>query len=196
MSELKQDLVRTLVSPDLPSDYVLNSIFEIEKALLVLGRISDQISYFKELKQYRIESLDEEIRKFEDRNNCIRRVILETMKQLKPNEKTFRFPSIGKVSRRVAKDSWQIDDKDKLVQFLEGKGLKDRAVQTKEVVNVREIKKVVEEISQFEDVPGVSRVKGTESISVTYETSKGDAAAKHAKDVDLELLDSLTAEDL
>ena len=93
------------------------------------------------------------------------------MQTLKPDQKTMQFPSIGKVSRRIAKNSYKIDNEKDLIEYLDRMGDKEKVVVNKEVLNIRVAKKIIDDyVERGEEVPGVSIVVGEEGISVTFES--------------------------
>ena len=172
-------------------EVVLDSIFEIEEALLVLKRMADKIDYFKDLKKHRAKSIDAEIHTIETRGENIRQIILATMKTLEPNEKTFQFPDIGKVTRRNTKKSWKIEDEKALLEFFEEQGVKEQATYTKEVMDKKEAQRLVEEYAeQGIVVPGVVEMPESESVSISYE--KGEFKPKDAEVIgEMDSLDNL-----
>ncbi len=160
--------IEILASGDIPDDYLLSSIYEIENILLMIEENGKKVDHLKGLKKHRAKYIDDDISKFQGRNTRLREVIYNTMSRLSPKEKTIPFPGIGKVSRRKVKDTWTISDEEKMLKFFEDEGVKDQAV--REVVDAREAKKLLD---SFEDlnttVPGVEKKLGGESISITFE---------------------------
>jgi hypothetical protein len=166
----KQSAYEILISGAIPQDVCLNSVFEIDQVLLRLIELDDQLDHLKGLKKYRVDSANMAIKDVEDKVVQIRDLIHRTMVELSPGEKVLQFPSIGKVSRRKVPDGWSIDDEEALIKFLESKGLKDAAVKVKEVLDIKAAKKIIDDLSvQGETVPGVTKQKGGESISITFE---------------------------
>lgn len=196
MSE-QSDQMRMLMSNELPADYVLNSIYEIENALTLLESIGKKVDFFKELKKFRTKSVDSRIKELSEKSAFLRQVVLRTMQQLDDTQRTFQFPSIGKVSRRKGRDSWQIDDEKAVLEFLDKQGIKDQVVEMKEVVDTRKLKKLLDEIPNAESVPGVTKKTGEENISITYETPDADTLlANNEQPRNLLDLDTLTMDDL
>lgn len=165
------ELHQTLNAHDIPSDFVLSSVYEIETVLEVLKDVEEKIDYFAGLKKHRAEVLDDKIADLKHRSDCLRDVILRTMAALEPKKTTLSFPSLGKVTKRKGKQDWEITNEQSMMGFLEEHGVKDQIVKTEEVVNKSELKKTLD---NFEDqsmtVPGVKRVSKPETISVTFES--------------------------
>jgi len=196
MTEMSdQDQVRELMRDDLPADYVLNSVYEIENAIRVCEAMMKKVSFFKDLKKFRAQSIDKELRILEDKMSFMRSVILRTMLQLDPTQRTFQFPSVGKVTRRKGRATWKIEDQDAVLDYLESKGVKDQVVETKESVNMRALKKLLDDLGKTESVPGAVLSESDESISLTYETLKSDEIAADNKP-DLLDLDTLSIDDV
>ncbi len=168
-----------ITSGHVPDDACLNSVFEIENLLLRIQELNTKVDHLKGLKKFRAETVDEEIKSVNYELNQYRKVILNTMQTLKPDQKTMQFPSIGKVSRRTAKDSYKIDDEAQLVQYLDNKGDKDKVVISKEVLDIRAAKKLIEDyIERGENVPGVTEITGSEGVTITFEAKSTKAVRK------------------
>jgi phage host-nuclease inhibitor protein Gam len=176
-------------------DQALSSIHEIEDVLLLLAEINRKIDYFKALKKYRTQSIDEKVSNLALKAESIRKVILNTMNQEAPNDKTLDFPSIGKVSRRKTPDSWSVKDEEALVSFLGDEGVKEEIVRTVETIDKRKLNKLISEYDKSgKSVPGSERVPGKESLSVTLEESALEtsrSSSVEAPALDMDALDAL-----
>ena len=158
----------TMFSSGIPSDYCLNSVFEIEELLEMVRQIEDKMGFYAELKKYRAKVIDDEIQKLEERSQNIRSVILNTMKHA--DKRSLNFPSIGKVVRRAGKTTWQIEDEGELVEFLDKQGVKAQVVHTKEVVDKKSLTKVLDNMADQGIAPrGVAKNDAQEGVSITFE---------------------------
>lgn len=163
--------LRTLLAGPIPDGHTLTSTFEIENILLLIEEIDKKLEYYKELKKHRVKSIDAKISSFNQKEAVLREVILNTMKSL--NEKSLDFPDIGKVSRRKAKSTIVLEDQDVIVAYLDQKGLKEGVVKTVESIDKRKLNSLVSDLEkQGEDVPGISKVLGSESLSIAFEKPK------------------------
>ncbi|KKN26830.1 hypothetical protein LCGC14_0870890 [marine sediment metagenome] len=154
-------------------DGCLNSVFEIENAMLYLRKIGEDIEHYKGLKKHRAQSIDRRIKGLEEDTTKLRNIILQTMRKLSPDQKTLNFPDVGKVSRRVSKDSWEIKDDTVLLSFFEKEGRKEEIIKIKESLDVRIAKKLIETyVESGVDVPGVTKIRSPESISISFEGKK------------------------
>lgn len=189
--------LRTLLSGPIPDGHTLSSTFEIENILLLIEEIDKKMEYYKELKKHRVKSVDEKIGSLVQKEAVLRGVILNTMKSM--GEKSLDFPDIGKVSRRKAKSAIVLEDQDAVVAYLEEKGLKAGVVKTVESIDKRKLNSLVGDLEkQGENVPGVTKVVGPESLSITFEKPKdpnasvGVPVANSTKpELDLDDLDAL-----
>jgi len=155
---------------NLPEDFVLDSVFEIEDVLESIAELQDKKEYFKNLKKHRIETCDQKIDSYENKILQLRKVILETMKKLAPKDKTIDFSPIGKVTRKNPTQSWSIEDEDSLKEFLEKNKKKDGVVEVKERFIKRQLDRVLDELSNtIKKIPGVSLKTGEESVSIIFE---------------------------
>lgn len=167
----------TMFATGIPADYCLNSVFEIEDLLEMVRQLEDKVGFYTELKRYRTKVIDEEIAKLEERSDSLRKVVLNTMKHA--NKRSLNFPSIGKVVCRAGKTTWQIDDEDKLMDFLDKQGVKSQVVQVKEVVDKKALTKVLDNMSDQDIHPvGVKKIEAQEGISITYEKDDSAQTAK------------------
>lgn len=188
--------LRTILNEGFADGQTLSSMYEIEDVLLLIDQVNHKVNYYKEMKKHRAASCDEKISALSDKAGALRSIVLNTMKKVAPNEKTLDFPDVGKVTRRKPRESIVIDQEDQVLDFLERKGLKDEVVKTVETVDRRKLKTVIQRCDQTgEKVPGISKVSGEESISITFEKPKDrsgdfDEPATTAE-INLDALDSL-----
>ena len=185
---------RTMIQEGITDSHVLSSTYEIEDILLVIHQVNDKIEYYKNLREYRVKSIDDEIMKLSHRAETMRKVILNTMCKVAPDEKTLNFPSIGKVSRRKGSVSFNIVDEDQVIGFMDSKGCKDDVVKTETKIDKRKLKTLVKQFQKAgEVVPGIDEVTGDESLSITFDKNDEPIAPKiSSRGVDIEELDSLT----
>lgn len=191
--------LRTLLAGPIPDGYTLSSTFEIENILLLIEEINKKLEYYKELKRYRVKSIDDKIGSLNQKEDTLRGVILNTMKSM--NEKSLDFPDIGKVSRRKAKPKIVFDDQDMIEAYLDKQGLKVGIIKVETVTTIdkRKLNSLVNDLEkQGESIPGISKSVGTESLSITFEKPKdpntsvgGPIAVSTKPELDLDDLDAL-----
>jgi hypothetical protein len=176
MTTLTKDLADVSTN-DSTGDFCLNSVFEIEDALVMVRDLSRKIEFLKGLKKHRADQIDAEISETNRRVDNLRTIILKTMVKHEPDQKTLQFPSIGKVTRRVGKDDWKFDDEEAMKKFFEKKGVKDDVIKVKESLDARAAKSVIDHFAKNGiDVPGVSKKVGEEGISITFDAAKKSSA--------------------
>lgn len=194
---LFHDLLRD-IDNGLPTGAVLDSIYEVENVLVALAEMEKKIEYYKGLRDWRVQSINAEIAKIEGRNAQLRELVLTTLKQLEPNQKTFHFPDVGKVTRKQLSGTWEIEDEQAALAALDKLGMKGRVIEVKESLNKRELKKVVAELSgQNTNVAGTAYKDGSESLSITFDsktpkpTKKADAVPSDQTTKTMDALDAL-----
>lgn len=160
-----------------PND-VLSSTYEIEDALLVIHDLDAKIQHLKGLKQHRNRILDNQVNNLNTTVETLRSIIMNTMQQLAPDKKTLNFPAVGKTTRRKPTESWQIDDEQQMLTYLESKGVKDRVIkEIKEILDKKQLNGVLDDLTKGgKSVPGVQRVIGSESLSVSFDAAIGQKA--------------------
>ncbi|MHA2279372.1 MAG: host-nuclease inhibitor Gam family protein [Promethearchaeota archaeon] len=185
--------LRTILTEGLSADQTLTSMYEIEDILLLIGEVNRKVDYYKEMKKHRMSSIDEKISDLTGKTDCLRQIILNTMKKVAPKDKTLDFPDIGKVTRRQPRETLVVDDQDQVLDYLEKSGTKDQVVKVVESIDKRKLNSLVQQYTKAgEKVPGVSTVKSTESLSITFEKPKPQSETEAAAlEVDLDALDSL-----
>lgn len=177
--ETKRELAEVVSDDNTDSSYCLNSAYEIEDALMMIKDLTNKVEFLKGLKKHRMEQIDAEIGGNECRVARLRSIILNTMRTHEPDQKTLQFPAIGKVSRRAAKDDWNIDDESTLIAFFDKEGHKSDVVKIKESLDTRAAKSLIDHYAQNgSDVPGVSKKIGEESISITFDDQTSKAPTK------------------
>jgi len=189
--------IHTLLTEEISGDTILSSTFEIEDILILIGDISKKMEHYKKLKKYRTQSIDTKLVELSEREAALRQVILNTMTKM--NEKSLDFPSIGKVSRRKSKSAIVVEDQDMVIDFLDKKGMKDEVVKIlPPTIDKRKLNGVVTDLYKLgETIPGVSKVPGNESVSITFEKPKEQdtsttTAPVAAEEFNLDELDALT----
>lgn len=197
---LDSEQIKTLLGSDLPADYTLNSIYEIENLLIILKSIDEKVQFYKELKKFRTKSIDEKVDQLEERSDRLRSVVLHTMQKLEPTKRSFNFPAIATVTRKKNPDNWNVTNEDELRNFLEEYGYKDDVFQTREVLDTRNMKRVLNDLTSASITPaGVEHKKGVESISIKFESTTPALTSNAVADEStkaLDALDGITADDL
>lgn len=165
-----QETFQVLNSNSIPPDLILDSVFDIETALEILKEVEGKISHFTGLKKHRAAEIDSKVESLKGRYEALRAVIYRTMQKHEPKKTTLDFPSVGRVSKRISKPDWIVNDEDAMLDFLKEQGVKNQVVKSEETVVKSELKKVLD---NFEDqkitVPGTKRKAGEPGISVTFE---------------------------
>ena len=189
---LSNEQFKELLGSELPADYALNSVYEVENVLLLLKTIKDKIEYFKGLKKYRIQSVDAKVDDLEEKSDRLRSVVLHTMKKLDPNRTTLNFPDVGAVTRKKNPNKWEVKYEESMLAFLEKSGSKQDVVQVKEVIDSRKLKKTLDDFASARvTVPGVTLIEGGETVSVKYEEGKSGQEKTGSITSVLDDLDSL-----
>lgn len=176
MSEVREQL-QMLAYEDIPTAFVLNSVFEIENVLLLLHKIDKKIDYYKELKKSRIKSIDEELSELTYRKDRLKEVVLSTMRQQEPKEKTLKFPDIGQVTRRTIKSSYSITDEERFTEYADQAGILDQVTKATVSLDRREATKLVKNTENPEQIPGVSLSPAKDSLTIKYEVRQSEPAA-------------------
>jgi len=185
---------KDIIQEGVTEDHVLSSAYEIEDVLLLINQINDKIEYYKNLREYRVKSIDTEITSLSQKTEILRKVILNTMCKIAPDEKTLNFPSIGKVSRRKGLVNYKVINEDEVLDFLDQKGCKDDVVKTETKIDKRKLKTLVKQFQKSgETVPGVDEEVGNESLSIAFDKSDAIVSKISSEStVDIDKLDSLT----
>jgi len=159
-----------LVSQELPDDYVLDSIYDIEEILETIAKLERSNDHFDDLKKYRTSVLNDKISNNKLKIERLRKVILDTMVKLSPDDKMIDFSPIAKIVRRKALKKWKVSDDEQLIGFLKEKGLEKDVVKTEEKIIKSKLKKTLDSLSKKNEIiPGAVLDPGDESISITYD---------------------------
>ena len=153
---------------DLSQD-VLSDLFEIEQALSMMKDSSDEQEFLKNLKKRRVSPIDDKIKKLENNKEKLKSMILKTMRELKPKQKTIDFPGVAKVTRRAVKGSWSVVDESALKKELERLNLKNDIVKTEEKIDKKKLNSALTNLDkQNSTINGVQKSQDHESISISY----------------------------
>ncbi len=185
------DDFKSLLADGISDSCVLSDTCEIEDVLLVVQEINNKIDFYKKLKEHRVKSIDNDVSGLLQKSTTLRQVILNTMTKMAPKNKSLTFPSIGKISRRKGSETYQVEDQDQVMSFLDSQGIKNQVVKIEEKIDKRKLKVVIDRLKTTgETVPGVKKVVGNESLSITFDkTTSNDSTP--TRGIDLDDLDSL-----
>lgn len=187
--------LRALLMDEIQDGTSLNSIYEVEELLLLIGDINRKVDFYKDLRRHRTNAIDAKVNTLTQKEEVLRQVILNTMKKLAPDEKTVHFPAIGKVSRRQLKDAWQVDNQEELISFLTKKGDKSEVTRVTESLDKRKLNALLDKYKKNGvSAPGISVNVGGESLTVTLDKkdmSVGQGASLNSSEIDLDDLDNL-----
>ena len=157
-----------LTSPEFSEKHTLDSLFEIEDVLEYIAILQKKVEHFNNLKKYRTQVLSEKIEKISGQITKLKSIILSTMEEKAPDDKTMDFTPIGKVTRKKAIRKWNIEDEEEITTFLRSKNLDEGVIEKKEKIVKKELNKVLDALKK-KKIPGVSFDPGNETLSVIYE---------------------------
>ena len=159
-----------LFESEISDDVTLDSVFEVEDVLRELKNVSVQSDHLKGLKQWHMKKVDSEIVRLDDKSKQLRKLILNTVKQYEPDQKTFQYPGTGKVQRRVVKGSWDIEDEDVAMKSLDTIGKLGDFKVVKESLDKRAAKKFIKEYcGDGGKLDGVILKDDSESLSISFD---------------------------
>ncbi len=161
---------------------VLDNVFEIEELLCMLKNIDKESEHLQGLKKFRTEAINKELDKLSFRSEKLRGIILNTMKKHEPSQKTIKFPSVGKVTRKKTSDAWEIEDENKVIAYFDALGKKSEIIETKEVLNKKQAKIFIESIvQQNKTVDGTKLREGSESLSIAFDKEEEQPVYKKSE---------------
>lgn len=149
----------------------LEDLHNVESALSLIRDARRQIDDFKELKKKRANAIDEKVESLKGQVEFLSNVVSETLKN--SNEKTVRFPGIGKVTRRQVKGKWVIDSDDDLFTVLKKEDEFDNIVEMKPSIKKKELNKLLDTWSKIDKVPDcVKREEDSEGLTFSFEDER------------------------
>lgn len=194
MSISQKELVDLFTSDEVKP---LDSEFDIEEIILSINGLDKKVAWLKDLKKSRVERIDQDIEKFENRKIRLREVITATLKKFEKN--SLSFPGIGKVSVKAGKGTWIVEDEDSLIDWLNknlDKATLESICSIKTVIAKGELNKVLDAKEKIgEDIPAtcIKRGEAKESLSVTVDKSFSET--EKSKDI-AQTVETLTMDDL
>ena len=94
----------------------LDNEMEIEDVIVAISGLDKKLNFLAKLKKNRVEKIDEEIEKFEERKKLLKQVIEDTLKKF--NYKSLNFPGIGRVIMKNPQSKWTIINEEELLKVL------------------------------------------------------------------------------
>jgi hypothetical protein len=148
----------------------LDNVYDLESVMALIKQSDDLITYYKELKKRRVESIEREVAKHVSRSDFLKQIILSTLQS--EDEKTVRFPGLGKATRRKKKGGWVIEDENALVATLKEEGEYDTVVEEKLSIRKKELNKLLDTWSPIDKVPAsVKKDPDGEGVTLTFEAN-------------------------
>jgi hypothetical protein len=187
-----QETIELIKSGEVKS---LNNIHNVEAALVFIKQAEDKIEQFKEIKRKRNELIDNEMNNLTKRNEFLKSVIIETLKDT--GQKAVNFPGVGKVSKRPKKGKWIVKDEENLIKILKAAGEEKNTVESKDVIKKGELNKLLDIWQSIGKVPTscVEKELDTDTVAITFEEEKDSQAdtipslpKKYSDEIDLDEL--------
>lgn len=190
------NVLNHLVQNGISSDSYLPDIYETEEILLFIHNLNLRIDHLKGLKEHRMNKLNGQIENYENRIDQLRNLILNTLKKHSPDIKKFEFPDIGNVIRRVNKETWEIEDENKVTDFLVEQGHeKEVLIPVKPKLDKKKAKELINDYQNRSiNVPGAKYKQSTDTISISFDKDINAKALNMDIDVTDQLIDLKTIE--
>lgn len=146
----------------------LTDIHNVEAALAIVRNAKEQVDDLKVLKKKRTAAIDSRVDQLEKQIEFLSEVIISTLNNAK--EKTVRFPGVGKVSKRINKGKWIINDEDGILKVLKKEKEYDNIVSTSTKVDKKELNKLLDVWEKVDKIPGsVKREDDEERLTFSFE---------------------------
>lgn len=156
---------------------------DLEAAVAMVAHNRKLIDDLKDLKKKRVKSIDEAIARAEGQNSFLDQIIIQTLD--KDGESTVRFPGVGKVSKRIKKGKWIVEDEESLLDYLSEEEEYDKIVTQVPKVDKKELNKLLDIKEKVDALPEcVKREDPETSLTFTFE--------KESKVVDSDDLSSVS----
>ncbi len=174
----------------------LDSETQIEDCIVAIEKMGEKLDFLKHLKKDRVKTIDQEIDKVESKQNQIKSVILETLKDGKL--KSLDFPGVGRVVSRKVKGKWVVKDEKLLMSLLSEKLKPDEykeITKNKETFSKKDLDVLLEKIGEEKEISDhVEKTKDGVSLKVSfYEAKQVDVTEEpvNEEDVDVNSFDGL-----
>lgn len=163
----------------------LDNEMEIEDIISVVKDIDNKISFYERLKKNRVASITEEITKLDERKKLFKDIIQATLDKF--NFKSLKFPGIGRVTSKGAKNKWIIKDEDQLIDFLKTELNSDRfeiVVKNKPTIVKSELNDILDGLKKENKIPNcIQEDIGEKSVSISFEETE-EGIKNESVDVD------------
>jgi ATP-dependent 26S proteasome regulatory subunit len=148
----------------------LDDAANIEDLLVIINSLNDKEDFYKRLKKKRVSDIDTEMDKLDSKRQRLKEIIRLTLE--KENRKTLNFPGVGKVTAKVTKGTWVIDETDdeKFIQTLKDNLSKEdleNVLETRMKIVKSNLNKVLDAMQK--QVPGVHKDPDKPNLSVTFD---------------------------
>ncbi len=147
----------------------LDDIFAIEHVAVEIYDICKKKDYYKAYKKKKMEDINREIKKLENKEKFFRETILLTLD--KEGEKNIDFPGTCRISKTKSRSVWDITDEEAFIEKLKEKKEYDNVVEEITELNIikTEANKLLNEWEKNDQVPlCVSKQSKSPTISITY----------------------------
>lgn len=145
----------------------ISDIVEIEDVLLFINQSEQEIEFLKNLKKYRVSTIDAKIKEREEQVEKLRDATKGFL--VDNNKKTVEFPDVAKISVSKKKGTWVIEDQEKMLEALKKLNQYDKVVEETISIKKKDLNKVLDELEKNRNIPqGVKREEETSSMSITF----------------------------
>ena len=149
----------------------IESLEQIEDALMVIKSVQHEIEFLKRLKQHRVRAIEDSVNRQESRIEILKQSITKCMVSKK--EKTLNFPDLAKVTLRKTKGTWEIKDDRSLAEHLKSLNKFDEVGEEVIKYNKTKLNKVLNELETFNNTSdAVGRMPEKDGLSVSFHESE------------------------
>ena len=148
----------------------LDSEFELEDLLSAINEFKDQVKFFGLLKKKRTANIDVEIDKIEKQIDTLEKIALTTLENT--DNKSLKFPGIGKVTIVERSGKWVIDDQDKFLEYLkkEDTAAYSQVVTMKPSIAKKEVDAILNAWEKVKKVPKcISKTQPFKTIKISFD---------------------------
>lgn len=168
VGELEEVLKEGSVQP-------LSDLHSLEAVIFALHGLEDEVSSLQKLKKKRIEAINVTMGKVEERMAFLKSIIFETLTHFK--EKKVRFPSVGMVSKRKPRISFEVLNEKDLIDCLIREKESEGIVSERQVTDVDKhaLNKLLLMWSKIGKLPVCVKEKKSENpVTVKFDNSDDD----------------------
>jgi hypothetical protein len=141
-----------------------DDLIQMEQFAIGIVKLRERQEFLRKLKEHRVNPIDEAISSASEREERLQNACVAILQKM--GKKSTDFPGVAKLVSRNVKGKWQVDNEEKVLEFLAKENKLDECTSRK--IRKKELDEVLDTLATPPE--GISKTDPRTTISVTVHT--------------------------